>query len=240
MLPLVTCISSMATRGFLAEAAGLWQGSGRQDIRIESVGGVDARKRLLSGEAIDIAVLDSESIGQLAEAGRVVRETATELVRSHVAIAVPSNAPRPPIHDRHALREALLSAQSVAYSTGPSGRALQQLFADWGMAESIQQRAVRPPPGVPVAQLLADGVASLGFQQLSELMEIDGVHVIGPMPPGLEIVTAFVGAVCTASNDYEASLSLLNFLASAALDDARARHGLQPPCPTTSPSGKSS
>jgi molybdate transport system substrate-binding protein len=235
----ITCISSMATRDFLSAAQRLWQQSGHQGIRIESVGGVEARKRLLSGEAFDVAVLDSESIGQLAQAGRVVEESVTELVRSSVAVAVPRDAAHPSVHDRHALREAVLAATSIAYSTGPSGLALQKLFADWGMAESLKRRVVIPPPGVPVARLLADGIASLGFQQLSELMNVEGVDVIGPMPQGLGIVTSFVGAVCTASTNYDTSQSLIDFLASAAVDDARSRHGLEPPSSRVSPPGKS-
>jgi molybdate transport system substrate-binding protein len=86
---------------------------------------------------------------------------------------------------------------------------------------------------VPVAALLADGTVSLGFQQLSELINVEGIDVIGPMPPGLEIVTTFAGAVCTLSRQADAAQGLLDFLRSPACDAARQRHGLDPPgaCP---------
>jgi hypothetical protein len=82
------------------------------------------------------------------------------------------------------LREAVLSARTIGFSTGPSGVALQQLFERWGIAEVVRPRVVQAPPGVPVGTLITRGDVELGFQQLSELMHLEGIDVIGPMPPG--------------------------------------------------------
>ena len=122
----------------------------------------------------------------------------------------------------------MLAAPTVGYSTGPSGVALQQLFARWGIAEAIQSRLVQAPPGVAVGSLVARGEVALGFQQLSELMHLDGIEVVGPMPPGLEIITTFTGAVCTASAQPNAARALLDFIRSPAADEARRRNGMQP------------
>jgi molybdate transport system substrate-binding protein len=224
----ITGISSMATRDFLSEMAAVWSGTAPAELVIESVGGVDAARRVLDGEPFDLVVLASDAIDRLAAAGRLVDHPATALLRSSVAIAVRRGAPHPPIDSGRALREAVRSAPSLACSTGPSGRALQQLFNDWGIAEEIRDRIVQPPPGVPVGALLARGDAALGFQQLSELMHVEGVDVVGAMPPGLEIVTTFSGAVCTTSAHAELAQSALDFMLSPAAAAVAQRHGLAP------------
>ena len=224
----ITGISSMATRQFLAEVVAAWQARGGASVAIESVGGVDAAKRVQAGEAFDVVILAADAIGKLAAAGRIVDGSVTDLVRSGVAIAVPRGATRPDIGSEEALRRAVLAAPTLGYSTGPSGVALQQLFARWGIADAIQSRLVQAPPGVAVGSLVARGEVALGFQQLSELMHLDGIELVGPMPPGLEIITTFTGAVCTASAQPNAARALLDFIRSPAADEARRRNGMQP------------
>jgi molybdate transport system substrate-binding protein len=87
---------------------------------------------------------------------------------------------------------------------------------------------VQAPPGVPVGTLLARGEVELGFQQRSELMHLAGIEVLGPMPPGLEIVTTFSGAVCAAASRPAAARALLQFLRSPAAAETTRRHGMQP------------
>ena len=223
----ITGISSMATCQFLAEAVDAWRQRAGAEILFESVGGVDAARRVHEGEKFDLVVLAADAIDKLVEAGRIIAGSKTDLVRSGVAIAVPTGAARPAIDTEAALRKAVLSARAVGCSTGPSGAALQALFARWGIAETLRGRVVQAPPGVAVGSLLARGDVDLGFQQLSELMHIDGIDVIGSMPPGLEIVTTFSGAICAASTQPDAARALLEFIRSPATDDARRRHGMQ-------------
>jgi len=223
----LTGISSMATRQVLADVADAWRHAGGE-FACESVGGVDAARRVRDGEMFDIAVLAADAIDKLVASGRVVAGSKTDLASSHVAIAVRAGAPRPTIATEAALREALLSAQSIGYSTGPSGVALQTLFERWGITETIRARLVQAPPGVPVGTLIARGEVALGFQQLSELMHLEGIAVIGPMPQGLEIVTTFSAGICTASTQAAAARSLLRFMRSPAADEAKRRHGMQP------------
>jgi molybdate transport system substrate-binding protein len=223
----ITGISSMATRQFLAEAAAAWQQRGGAAVAIESVGGVDAAKRVQAGEPIAVVVLAADAIAKLAAGGHVVADSVTGLVRSGVAIAVPRGAPKPDIASEAALRAAVLAAPTLGYSTGPSGVALQQLFTRWGIADEIGARLVQAPPGVPVGSLVARGEVALGFQQLSELMHLDGIDVVGPMPEALQIVTTFSGAVGAASAQPAAARELLDFIRSPAADEARRRHGMQ-------------
>lgn len=217
----------MATRGLLADVVEAWQRRGGAELRFESVGGVDAAKRVSDGERFDVVVLAADAIGRLAAEGRVVRGSERALVRSGVAVAVRRGARVPAIQTEAALREAVLAARTLGYSTGPSGAALLKLFARWGIDDVLRPRLVQAPAGIAVATLLARGDAELGFQQLSELIHADGIAVIGPMPPGLEIDTVFSGGVCATSAQPDAAAALLDFIGSPAADEARRRHGLR-------------
>lgn len=221
-------ISSMATRLVLAElAADFAQRTGCQ-VAIESVGGVDAARRVQAGEAFDVVVLASNAIDTLIAAGRVLAGSKVDLVRSGVAIAVRSGAPRPDIGSEEAVRQAVQSARSISYSTGPSGVHLARLFERWGVADEIKDRIVQAPPGVPVGTLVARGEVALGFQQLSELLHLDGIDVLGPLPPGIQILTTFSAGIGVASGQVEAVRDLLKFMASPAAAEAKRRHGMEP------------
>jgi len=224
----ITGISSMATRQLLADLADDYQRSRGVRVAFESVGGVDAARRVRAGEPFDVVVLAADAIDQLVAEGRVIAGTRTDMVRSGVAIAIRAGAPRPATDSEDALRAAVLSARTVGYSTGPSGVALTRLFERWGIAERLRDRLVQAPAGVPVGALLARGDVELGFQQLSELMHVDGVELLGPMPKGVEIVTTFSAGLCAASAQPDAVRPLLAFLRSPETAQAKRRNGMEP------------
>jgi len=224
----VTGISSMATRPVLAELTDLYRARSSADVAFESVGGVDAAKRVQAGEAFDVVILASDAIDKLVAGGRAVAGSKVDLVRSGVAVAVRVGAARPDIGSEDALRRAVAAARTLGYSTGPSGVQLAKLFERWGIADEIKDRIVTAPPGVPVGSLVAKGEVELGFQQLSELMHLPGIDVLGPLPGEIQIVTTFSGAVCAASTQPQAARELLAFMASPAAADAKRRHGMDP------------
>lgn len=225
----------MATRQVLAELAAAWQVREGGAVAIESVGGVDAARRVLTGdEAFDVVVLASEAIDRLLAAGRVVAGSKVDLMRSATAVAVPAGGVSPDIGSEAALRAAVLAAATIGYSTGPSGVALQRLFERWGIAVQIAPRIVQASPGVPVASLVASGAVALGFQQLSELMHVPGIDIVGPMPDEVAIDTTFSAGVVAGSPHADAARRLLGFLASPEAAEAKRRHGMQPlPSPVT-------
>ena len=218
----------MATRLVLAELAAAYRLTAGVDVTIESVGGVDAAKRVQAGELFDVVILAADAIDKLIVGGSVRAGSRIDLVRSPVAIAVRSGSPRADISNEAALRASVLAARSLGYSTGPSGTALLKLFERWGIADELRARIVQAPPGVPVGKLVADGAVELGFQQLSEMLSQPGIEVIGAMPPGTEIVTTFSGGICAASTQPEAVRILLAWLQSTAAAEAKRRHGMEP------------
>ncbi|HWZ71437.1 MAG TPA: substrate-binding domain-containing protein [Casimicrobiaceae bacterium] len=224
----ITGISSMAMRNVLAELGDAYEQQSGQPVSVVSVGGVDAARRVDDGEAFDFVVLAADAIEQLAASGRVAPDSRTDLAHSSVAIAVAAEAPRPDVGSEAAIRDAVLRARSIGYSTGPSGAYIVRLFERWGIAEAIAPRIVQAPPGLPVGTLVARGDVELGFQQLSELMHLPGIDVIGLLPPEIQAVTVFSAAVCTASNRPAAAEALLSFLASPEADTTKRRHGMEP------------
>ncbi len=220
-------ISSMATRQLLADLVAQWQGRSGIEVTIESVGGVVAAKRVQAGETFDGVVLALDAIENLIAGGHVVAGSRVDLVQSSVALAVKSGAPVPDISSEAALRNAIEAAPSIGYSTGPSGVALVKLFERWGLSNALQSRIVQAPPGVPVGVLVERGEVALGFQQLSELMNLEGITVVGVMPEAVALTTIFSAAVCAVSTQREELSALLAFMVSSEVAALKLRHGMQ-------------
>jgi molybdate transport system substrate-binding protein len=218
-------LSSMATREVLAELASMYQRISSQPVTSEAAGGVDVAKRVQAGEAVDVVVLAGDAIDKLIAEGKLLSGSRVDIVKSGVAVAVRAGASRPVIDSEEAVKRAVRAAKTLSYSTGPSGVYLEKMFARWGILDDIRSRIVVPPPGVPVASLVADGKAELGFQQLSELMNRPGVEVIGPLPPAIQSLTVFSGGIAAVCSQPEAARALLAYLASPATADVKLRFG---------------
>ncbi|WP_084383078.1 substrate-binding domain-containing protein [Hydrogenophaga flava] len=225
----LTLISSMATKALLADLVAAYSAQHPEvAVAVTSVGGVDAAKRVVAGEAFDIVALASDAIEKLAASGQVAGDSRTDMVHSAVAVAVPAGTPRPDISTEAALRAAVLAAPTLGYSTGPSGVQLAKLFERWGIAQEIAPRIVTPPPGTSVGSLVAKGEVALGFQQLSEMTGVQGIDVIGGLPEAVQIVTTFSAARATVSAQTGAVQGFLAFLASPQTAELKQRHGMTP------------
>ena len=219
----------MATRHLLADlVAALSAASGSTDVSIESMGGVDAAKRVAAGEAFDGVVLACGAIDTLIAQGAVVAGSRVDLVKSPMAAAVRTGTPHPSIESEEAVKQAVLSARHIGYSTGPSGDHLLALFERWGIHAVVKDRLVQARPGIPVASLVAGGEADLGFQQLSELLNVDGVDVVGLLPESIQGTTTFSGGVAYASTRPDRVREVLAFMASPAVAAIKRTHGMEP------------
>ena len=219
-------ISSMATKQVLAELSAAYRAATGQTVTIESVGGVDAARRVREGERFDLVVLAEDVIAKLVTEGFCRDGSARAVARSPVAVAVPEGAVLPDIASEDAVRRAVAQARTIGFSTGPSGTYLTKLFESWGLTEALDGRLVKAQPGVPVAALIARGEVALGFQQLSELIGAAGVRVVGLLPEPIQLVTTFTGAVGANARDAAGAMALLEFLASSAATEAKRRNGM--------------
>jgi molybdate transport system substrate-binding protein len=223
----IRIISSMATRNVLADLVGRFEASSGQRVRRESVGGVDAAARVAAGEALDGAVLAAAAIDTLIASGHLQPGSRVDIVRSPMGVAVRAGASRPDVGSEDAVRHAVAAARAVGYSTGPSGTYLLGLFDRWGLAGALKGRLVQATPGVPVASLVASGQVELGFQQLSELAGVDGVDVLGPLPPPIHYMTTFAGGITSVSSHPDRVRGLFTFMASPVAAAIKRAHGLE-------------
>jgi molybdate transport system substrate-binding protein len=220
-------LSSMATRELLNELVAEYERKTGQPVTAEAAGGVDVAKRVRAGEAVDVVVLSSTAIDSLIAAGSLLPDSRIDLVKSGVAIAVRAGASQPGVASEEAVKRAVLNAKTLSYSTGPSGVYLEKLFERWGILEEIRSRIVVPPPGVPVGSLVAGGTVELGFQQLSELMSLPGIEVIGPLPPEIQTITLFSGGISPGCERPELARALLDYMASPSVASVKQRFGME-------------
>ena len=223
----ITGISSMATRLILGELGQRFEAAKGVKVAIQAMGGVDAAKRVREGEATDIVILASGPMAKLEAEGHLVAGSVKGFTRSGMAIAVREGAQRPDIGDEAAVKAAVMAANKVCYSTGPSGDHLLQLCARWGVAAD-SDRLLKAPPGVPVGSLVADGKADLGFQQLSELIHVPGIEVLGPLPPEIQNVTVFAAGVSAMSAHPAETADLIAYLASPQTAAVKRAQGMEP------------
>ena len=222
-------ISSMATQALLSDLTQRFQvAQPRTSVSLVSVGGVNAAQRVRAGEQFDLVALAANAIDELAAGGLVVPSSRIDLARSGVALAVRAGCAQPDIRTEAAVKSALLAADTIGISTGPSGVALTHLFERWGLGDALRSRIVTAPPGVAVGSLVASGTVGLGFQQLSELKDVPGITVLGPLPDAVQIVTTFSVARTTHSEQPQAAQLMLDYLASAETADIKRSHGMLP------------
>lgn len=221
-------ISSMATRQILAERSGAYRQKTGRSVAIESVGGVDAARRIRAGEKFDIAVLADDAMKRLEEDGFLKPGSRAGFADSGIAVAVRSGARRPDLSDEAATKAAVLSAQSVGYSTGPSGTHVLKLLEKWGADQSKTVRIIQAPPGMPVGTLVASGEAELGFQQLSEFLDVPGIDIVGTLPQEIQSLTRFSCGVCALASNEAGARDLIFYLTSPEADASKRRHGMEP------------
>jgi molybdate transport system substrate-binding protein len=221
-------LSSMATRHILADLARDYEAREGTEVEIRSMGGVEAAKLARAGEAADVVVLASKVMGALEAEGHIVKDSIRGFARSEIAVAVPAGNIRPNVESAETVRQAMIEARRLCYSTGPSGDRVKALCETWGLSDTVLKRALLAPPGVPVASLVARGDADLGFQQLSELIGQPGVEIAGLLPPEIQAVTVFSAGVASRSSDAKAAGALIAFLASAETGETKRRHGMAP------------
>ena len=220
-------LTSMASRELLRELAARFEDATAQGVSVEAAGGVEVAKRIRGGEAADIVVLARNTIEGLAQEGSLIGTSITDIARSGIAVAVRAGAQSPDVATQDSLKRAVMAASSISYSTGPSGVYLEKIFARWGVLEELRGRIVVPPPGIPVGSLVASGSVQLGFQQLSELINLAGIQVLGPLPAALQLTTIFSGAVASVSTQAAAASALLRYLASPEVRDIKPRFGME-------------
>jgi molybdate transport system substrate-binding protein len=195
--------------------------------KVESlwVPSVQMMTRLKGGESVDLVILSAASLDEIRKAGLV--SDRTDLARSGIGVAVKSGARRPDISSGEAVKRAVLAAKGIAYSTGPSGIYLMGLFQRMGIAEAIKSK-VKQVQGEPAGGVVARGEAEIAFQQVSELLPVPGIDLVGPLPADIQQITVFSAGLYAAAKQPDAARALVKFLTAPAAAPVIRKKGMEP------------
>jgi molybdate transport system substrate-binding protein len=223
----VRVLSTLALAGAVRELADAYRAKSGARIDADFSPTVRLLERLKEGETADVLILTQEGLAGLASAGSVVADSCVDLARSWVGLAVKAGAAHPDISSEAALRATLLAARSVAYSRlGASGIFFAQLIVKMGIEKDINARATVVPMGF-TAERLVTSEADVAIQQISELKQVKGIEVVGPLPLNLQTPAIFSAGRMAGSTNVAASDLLLKFLSSAEASPALIESGLE-------------
>lgn len=192
--------------------------------------GADAiPSRLRRGEAADVVIVNADALDDLIRDGLVRANSRTEVARSRMGMAVRAGARKPDISSVDALKRALLEAKSVALSSSVSGDYFTtELFPRLGIAEQMVAKT-RRSGNERVGALIARGEAEIGVQQMSELLPIKEIEVVGPLPSEVQRVTIFAAGIAAHSTHPDLAQRYIRLLTSRSAADAIVRTGLELP-----------
>ena len=216
---------SLAFKEAYLELYPQFERAGRHKVSTSWASTVDVMDRLKGGEAVDLVIFSRQTVDALVAAGIVAERQ--DIAKSGVAAAVRRGAPKPDLSSGEALKQAVLSARSIAYSTGPSGVYLVELFHRMGISDRIRDK-VRQVKGEPAGAVVARGEAELGFQQMSELLPVPGIDIVGPLPPDVQKITVFSAGIHRKTRVAEVARDLIGFLRDPAAHPVVRRKGLEP------------
>jgi molybdate transport system substrate-binding protein len=185
-------------------------------------------KRISGGEVVDIVLVAAPNIDKLIAEGKLVAGSRADVAKSGIGVAVRAGLPKPDISSGEAVKNAVLAAKSVAYSSGPSGFYLANLFKRMGIAEQIKDKVKQTPSGVQVGEVVARGEADLGFQQVSELLHLKGIQYLGPLPADIQHITVFSAGLHRAAPEPDAAKALVRFLTAPEAGPIIRKTGMEP------------
>jgi len=224
----VRMLSTLGLMGAMRSLSSAFEASSGIHVDADFAPTLALLKRLRAGEAADLVILTREGLDEMLGEGRVVADGAADLARSYVGIAVRAGQAFPDIASEAALRKTLLAARSVAYSRlGASGVYFAQLIVRMGIAAEVNAKATVVEQGF-TAERLVSGEADLAVQQISELKQVGGIEVIGPIPHELQTPAVFSAGRMANARHAEAADRLLRYLASPDVVPVLRQSGLAP------------
>lgn len=221
-------VAPNAVKEALVEVAARFEKDIGRRVSLSWGGSESIVKRVADGEVFDVVVNTADGVDRMASSGKLVNGSRIDFSRSAVAVALRSGLPRPDVSSVSGLKKSLLEAQSIAISSGPSGRYLEQLFQKLGVADQIKQKIKQPPSGVQIGDMLARGEVDLGFQQVSELMQAKGFQYLGPLPAELQNYTVWAAGVHSSAPQLDAARAFSSALRALESGDAIRKSGMEP------------
>ena len=192
----IKVLSSIATKEAYLELVPQFERASGHKVTTTWAGTVDIMKRMAAGEALRPRHRSPRrELDELIKQGKIVAGSRVDLAKSGIGVAVRAGAPKPDISSADALKRTLLAAKTVGYTSGPSGVYMAELIERMGIAAEIKPKYRGVPSGGTIGTIVATGEAEIGFQQVSELVHIQGIDYVGPLPPDVQRVTVFSAGI---------------------------------------------
>src|SRR3954452_24406164 len=224
----IKVISTQATEEAYKELVAQFEKATGHKVTTFFSGTLNVQKKLGDGELYDLILMAGPAIDEQIKLGKAVAGSRVDLASSGTGLAVRKGAPKPDISSADALKNTLLTAKSIGYSTGPSGLYMLSVFEKLGIADQVKGKLRQTPSGVFVGTLIASGDAEVGFQQISELVHFAGIDFVGPLPGELQRMTMFSTGIHTGAKQADAARALVKFLTAPAAAPVIRKHGLEP------------
>ena len=224
----IKVLSTQATEQSYRELVPQFEKATGHKVTTIFTGTLDADKRLAANEQYDLLIMSQPSIEQHITDGKVVQGSRIDLARSGVAVGVKSGAPKPDITTVDALKRAILNAKSIGYSTGPSGNYIIEMFQRLGVLDTVKPKMKQTATGVFVGSIIASGEVEIGFQQVSELSQYEGVDYVGPLPAEMQNYTTFSSGILAGAKEAEAARALVRYITSPQAGAVYRKRGMEP------------
>jgi molybdate transport system substrate-binding protein len=224
----VKVIASNAAKEAVLDLIPAFEKSSGHKVTMIWAGTEAITKRISGGEVVDVVLIAAPNIDKLISEKKLVEGSRTNIAKSGIGVAVRAGLPKPDISSGDAVKKAVLDAKSVAYSSGPSGFYIAELFKKMGIAEQIKDKVKQTPSGVQVGEGVARGDADLGFQQISELLHVKGIDYLGPLPPDVQHFTIWSTGIHSASPSPDAAKALVKYLSGPDGRESIRKAGMEP------------
>jgi molybdate transport system substrate-binding protein len=204
----IKILSGGAMKSLMVEVAPLFERASGVKVEIKFALTSVLKKEIEDGAAFDVALLPRPELDALAEAGKIVAGTQTDITRSAVGLAVRAGARKPDIGTVAALRQTLQRARTIGYSDGPSGAYIADLLVRLGIADEVKSKTRLTSR--PVAEIVAEGEVEVGMQQIVAILPVSGAELVGPLPGELQNIIVYAAGIAPGSG--QAARALVAFM----------------------------
>ncbi|MEK1931206.1 MAG: substrate-binding domain-containing protein [Pararhizobium sp.] len=224
----IKVIAANALKEGYVEIVSAFEKSSGHKVVTTWAGTVNATKRVSDGEVYDLVLIGAENIDRLIATGQLASGSRADFAKTGVGVAVRDGLPKPDVSTGDAVKAAVLSARSVAYSAGPSGAYVGELLKRMGISEQVASKVKQPSSGAEVAAILSRGEADFGFAQVSEFLNVPGLSYLGPLPDSIQNFTIYAIGLHAAAPSPDAAKALIKHLKAPEAASSITKMGMQP------------
>jgi molybdate transport system substrate-binding protein len=226
----LTILAGMGVVSGVRDVATSFERATGHKVNVSFEAGPSLMQKVNAGAPADLVAHYPGVIDDLIKQGKVVGSR-VDFARAGVGVAVKAGAPKPDIGTLEAFKRAMLAARSIAYArTGASGIIAAKVMERLGIAEQLKEKT-RLVDGVPVAEVVANGDAEIGMQQINVILPVAGADYVGPLPAELQGYVDFAVGVLAVSRERDAAQALLKFMSSTEAAPLIRKSGMEPPPP---------